>query len=327
MTGNFPNSLNAKSLSFGALQIAEKPQCHRHHQERRKPFLKNLFHFVFLFGNKSDEVRQELDEQSRSDHRAADVRCQPARIAHDRQHRRRHAPGLFRDLAGVHLVLIKRQPVVAQRMVHGNFHLAVFARLRIFQLHAAAEILRDVRAGINRVRRLEQRQRKRMINPRRSHHEREFLAADLDGLRRGQLAGDGVRHVRAELLRVAVLHRLDQRRVARPVGNRPVAERTVRAGQFDDGRRDIFFVRRLHVAATGGNQNPARCRCSASGGAFFIIGARKLTSEFFQKVFTRMANGRLSIFSSSPGFNNFAGMAVTWSPFMKISSYSVALSE
>ena len=36
---------------------------------------------------------------------------------------------------------------------------------------------------------------------------------------------------------------------------------------------------------------------AGEGGAFCIIGARKLTSEFFQKVFTRMANGRLSIFS------------------------------
>ena len=131
-------------------------------------------------------------------------------------------------------------------MVHGNLDLALLACLGIFQFHAAAEILRDVRAGIIRVRCLEQRQRKRMADPRRAHDEREFLAVDLDRLWRDHLAGDGMRHVRAELLRVTVLHRLDHCFVARPVGNHPVAERAVRANQFDDCRRNIFFVRRLH---------------------------------------------------------------------------------
>ena len=50
---------------------------------------------------------------------------------------------------------------VAQRMVHGNLHLALLAGLRIVQQHAAAKILGNVRARINRVRGLEQRPAKR----------------------------------------------------------------------------------------------------------------------------------------------------------------------
>ena len=228
------------------LQIAEKPQRHHEHQRRRRPFLKNLFHFFLLVWNKADQVIHELDHQTQPHHRAADVRRQPARIADHLQHRGRRAARHLRGLAGVHLVLVISVAAVAQRMVHGNFHLALLAGLRIVQQHAAAKILGNVRARINRVRGLEQRQRKGKTDARRPQREGVWLSVRFNRLRRDELRGDFLRQVRAHC-RVAVAHRLDQRRVARPVARDPGAERAGRRGKFQHRRRDVALVHFLHV--------------------------------------------------------------------------------
>ena len=87
VTGSSPNSVKAKSLSVRRLQIAEKPRGHHGHQDGRKPFLKNLFHFVLRLEINPTRCIHELDHQPGADHRAADVRRQPAGIVHDLQHR------------------------------------------------------------------------------------------------------------------------------------------------------------------------------------------------------------------------------------------------
>ena len=187
----------------------------------------------------------ELHHQAGRHQDAAQIRRDPAWIAHDLQGGRRQLSGGARLLPCPHLILVKRQPGVTQRIIHVNFHLAVFAALRIGDLHAAAEIFWNVRARINRVCRLQQSHGKRMIHPLRAHHESEFLSADRHGLWSLHARHDALRHLRAGRLGIAAPQNLDHRFVAHPARNHPVAQRTARTRKFDQCRRHIALIHRF----------------------------------------------------------------------------------
>src|SRR2546429_6610002 len=93
----------------------------------------------------------------------------------------------------------KRRADGAQRTVHDDFGHAVLTGFVVFQTHATPEVLRDVCAAINRVCRLEEGQRIRLVNPRRPPHEGESLSPPLHRLRVGGTAYDARGHLLAHL--------------------------------------------------------------------------------------------------------------------------------
>jgi hypothetical protein len=279
-SGNWPNSLKAKSVS-AAGAACQEPRGERGGQNQRHPLFQ-FFHFIFLFDRKPTRWNMNWVTSPRATMRTADVGRQPAWVVHDLQHRRRRAPGLARRLARVHLILIKRQSGVAQRMVHGDFHLAVLARLRIAQLDAAAEILRDVRAFIDRVRRLQQLQRKGEINALRTQREGEFLSAGFDGLRAAstgrQFSGPSAGPTAARNLaaNASTISSSDVQPETTQSPSEPFAPMiSIRAV-------GTFFSSMLFVSAAGGKSKLAPTPFVVSGGPFFIIGARNDGSEFSQ---------------------------------------------
>ena len=110
-------------------------------------------------------MKHELNDQSEGNQTTTDVWRQPTRIVDHLQHGGGSYPGLDCHLSRGHLILVKRQPGIAQGRVHVDIHGAVFARPIILQLNPAAKILRDIGSLINGMRGFQQCHGEGQINP------------------------------------------------------------------------------------------------------------------------------------------------------------------
>ena len=127
-------------------------------------------------------MNHELDGQPQTDHQAGQVRGKPARVLHDLQH--------GHGVAWLEAGLIERHAVVAQRVVHENFHLTVLVFGRVHHAHATAEVLGQVRAGVALVGEVHQREAVGLIVALEAESHFPRLAIVLDDLLRTGLAGD-----------------------------------------------------------------------------------------------------------------------------------------
>src|SRR6185369_11771234 len=152
--------------------------------------------------NESDQMYHKLRHESERDEDTANIRSEPAWVPHHFEPRPRRLAGCHSNFLRTHLILVKCKPCVSQRRVHVDFHFAIFLRLWIFKLHAAAKIFWSIRAGINRVRRFQKCERKRGVNASWPQRESKLLAAGFYCLRFGQSAHDPVGHLSTHLTAV-----------------------------------------------------------------------------------------------------------------------------
>ena len=123
-------------------------------------------------------MHPKLNDHAQSDERTRDIRYQPTGILHDLEDGRR--------IVVIEARLIESHALVAQRVIHVDQRLPIFVAGRIQQPNSAREVLGKIGPRVTIVTKLNELNRKRLIEAFGSQHDLIILSAGLKTYRSGK---------------------------------------------------------------------------------------------------------------------------------------------
>src|SRR5260221_11795101 len=123
-------------------------------------------------------MHAKLNDHAQSDERTGDIRYQPTGILHHLQDGRR--------IVVIKARLVKWYGLIAQRVIHVDQRFPIFMKGRIQQSNSAREVLGKISPRVTIVTKLNELNRKRLIEAFGSQHDLIILSAGLKTYRPGK---------------------------------------------------------------------------------------------------------------------------------------------
>src|SRR4029077_19632471 len=127
-------------------------------------------------------MHPKLNDHAQSDERTRDIRYQPTGILHHLEDGRR--------IVVIKARLVESQALVAQRVIHVDQCFPIFMPGRIQQSNSAREVLGNISPRVTIVTKLNELNRKRLIEAFGSQHDLVILYAGLKTYRSGKAGGE-----------------------------------------------------------------------------------------------------------------------------------------